>query len=206
MEEHEKKLRQEILDEANKRADRIVVRGKKDAENTVKKAKADSAERRRKRIAEAEAEAEEKRKESQMQLEKSIKDKWAFIREQCINELLVNWCKAKLALRSGSEERMKYLKVLITDAVSSLKRSDVILKVCPEDLPYITEEWLKSICPDKNITVVEGKRLNFGVIATSKSGRVVYNNSIYAVVRRQREEIRRQIAYLAVLDFLKGKL
>ena len=206
MEKNEDKLRQEILNEASKRADRIVVRGKKDAENTLKKAKEESESKRKKRVAEAKTEAGELHSEKCAEIEKVLNDMWLNIREKCINSMFDTWTNELFAQPAGSKKRMDDLKILISYAVASINCPEITLKVPTADIPFVTEEWLKSFLPETAFTVKESKRTKYGVIAQSADGNMVYDNSIEAVLQRKRELLRSRIADKSFMDLIKKKV
>jgi vacuolar-type H+-ATPase subunit E/Vma4 len=203
MKDNENKLRQEILNEAHSRADRIVARGKKDAENTVKKAKSESAARTKKRLEETNLQIEEISEESRLAIQKMLADKWLKIREMCLDVTAQKWRQDTIMKRAGSPERMDHLKFLIEEAVESINDPQILLRLNKIDIPFVTLEWLKSFLPNVTFTIKESRKVAFGVIAESADGRMVYDNSIDAILKRKNKHLH-QMAAMIPLPFDLG--
>lgn len=194
MEQNENRLRQEILDEAARRAERIVARAKSAADADFRKAEADTAGMREKQRQQALAEAAAMKSEAALATQEEIRNRWLRMREECIAAAIQGALADAEALPAGDARRMASLAVLIPAAVASVARREVVVRISPADMPFITDEWLKLHLPENAVAIRQDDGIRAGAVAESTDGRMACDNTLSGRTQRDYGRLRRIIA------------
>ena len=119
--EQELRLQQEILAEANKKAERIIARAHADCQNAVKQADTENAKRRDAALAEAQANADRRSRSIVRGIWMECRRRWLEERErrmnQCFDEVLGN----AVAIPAADPRRANSLAALAKEAIAGLQ-------------------------------------------------------------------------------------
>lgn len=190
-------LKDEILADARRQADRTVTRAKREAQDIAKKGTAEAEAERDQRMAEARAEAQRRRNltlaivpvEVGRMRARRLEDALMSVREEATRRLI-------------AREGYDYAATLVAwaaQAVGHMTGQTFVLELSEADrrafggsLPQAVREAVKR--PDLNITVAEeAAKIEGGVIVRGADGREVWDNSLLSRTDRLWPALRRQI-------------
>lgn len=196
MESQEERLREEILADAKRRADKIVARARSDGEAGAARARRANERRRKAALAEAQASGERKRRNILQGVETEKRRMWLQRREECIDDLLAAVRARAEGLAAGSPERAAALAALAEEALASVGPAPQLrIAVNPVDTALVTASWLKERGAGEAACVVEGDaRIGGGIRVSTPDGRLFYDNTFAARLTRMRERFRTELA------------
>lgn len=195
--EQELRLQQEILSEAQKRAERVIARAEADCAASVKQAGEANARSREAALAQARADGERKGRNIIRGTWMERRRLWLEQREKCLDESFGAILEQAQGLPADDGRRMESLAVLGREAIHSLEADAVIAYVAPVDAAVVTAEWLSSLAPEfKSIafTVREDAKMKGGIRLESADGSRSYDNSYAGRLSRLKEGFRRELA------------
>ena len=140
MDSQEQRLQQEIIADAEKKAERIRAKALTEKERLLSKCTQDLAARRQERLAEVEAEIAQQTRNLQNSLGMEKRKRWLRRREESIRELFAQ--TQKQAEDCTGSQREESLNALAEEALIALQCGDYLVEFAPQDAGLITLEWL----------------------------------------------------------------
>lgn len=188
MEAHEEKLRQEILDEAARRAERIIARANADAGNMRRRAEEENRSLHDSRLAECRREAEAVKRTMAERARTEGDRLWLEAQEACFEELVEAVMRTAQELPPGGVRRMQSLLALVGEALEGVGTDGVVLHLALADAPFVDARWLRehfAAAPgEAGVEVEADPSVTGGVMAVRRDGRRSYDNTFAA--RRER--------------------
>ncbi len=198
MEPQEEKLRQEILADAKKRADRIIARAKSDAANAEKAAAAANEKLRQERLAAAQEESDVRHRSIIQGLWSEKRKLWLVAREECLDALFAEVRQEAVAIPVDDPRHGQSLARLIAEGIASVDAPEVVLQVTEADAKLVTPAWLQKNLPEEfaavKISVQCDKAIRGGVKISSADGRRNFDNTYGGRLHRLHESFREEIA------------
>jgi len=194
--EQELRLQQEILSEAQKKAERVIARAEADCKASVKQAEEGNAKSREAALAQARADGERKGRNIIRGTWMERRRLWLEQREKCLEECFGAVLEQAHVLQDGAR-RAESLAALAKEAILSLEADELIAIVAPQDAAVVTAQWLAALAPDfKDIafTVREDAKMKGGIRLESADGARSYDNSYTGRLTRLKESFRRELA------------
>lgn len=195
MEPQEDKLRQEILADAKKRADRIIARANSDAGYAEKRAAATNAKLREDRLAAAKATGETRHRNIIQGLWGEKRQMWLRAREESLDAFFLEIRKAAEALPDADPRREQSLAALAAEAGASLQAPELVAAINPRDARIVTPEWLRRQCPGTAFTVAPDAAIDGGIRLSTPDGRECYDNTYAGRLHRLHASFREAIAH-----------
>ena len=193
----EKVLSDEILKDAEKRAERVRAKAKREAQTIL----ADGAK-------EADAAAQKILDVARRRAERAAQSVLATV-EQEVRRDLLEAQEAELsrlfeAARQRLADRASYgvpavLAALAAEAIAAMDSPSVVVELAEADRAAVTEAWLadvrRRVGRDVAVRVAEKPAaIDGGIIVRSADGRLFYDNSFAARLARLRPGLRRELA------------
>ena len=197
MEGQEKRLEEEILGDAQQKADRVVARATADAANAVKRAKVLNERRRNKALAQTREEAERKAENIVSGIWNEQRKMWLIRREQAIQSFLNEMLDELAAKPANAPERLASLEALATEALAAVPAKELIVLISAVDQATVTPEWLAKRLPNgrtAHFTIQTPSEIRGGLKVTSADGRLSYDNTYAGRLTRLEEEFRQTLA------------
>lgn len=193
----EKVLSDEILEDARRKADRAVSRAKREAEKILATATAG-----------AEAETEKALTAARQRGERAAKAILSTIEQEVRRDLLEAQEAELQGLFQAARRRLAdrkscdypaVLAGLAAQAIGAMATDKVTLELGPADQAIATEPWLaevrRRVGRDVAIAVSpEAAAIDAGLIVRSADGRLLYDDSLDARLKRLAPDLRRQLA------------
>ena len=140
MDSQEQRLQQEILADAQKKAEHIRAKALTEKERMLKKFQQELAVRRKERLAEVEAEIAQQTRNIENSLGMEKRKHWLRNREDSIQQLFTE-TKVQAEQISGSD-REQSLALLAEEALTALADGEYQVQFAPRDGGLITLDWL----------------------------------------------------------------
>ena len=140
MDSQEQRLQQEIIADAEKKAERIRAKALTEKDRLLQKCNQEFALRRQERLAEVEAEIAQQSRNIQNSLSMEKRKRWLHKREESIEHLFAQ--TQKLAEDCPGIEREQSLALLAEEALTALQSGDYLVQCALQDAGLITLEWL----------------------------------------------------------------
>jgi vacuolar-type H+-ATPase subunit E/Vma4 len=193
MSDQEQKLRDEILNDAKRKAERTLTRAKRDAAKAHEQAADEQKTEREQALARATERADARCRAILATVSQEVRQRRLRAREniieQCLDEAL-----AGAAGLSGDDAKTS-LGGLLAEAVQALGPGEAVVRVRPEDAAAISAEFLSSLGVDPaTLTVQTDESLGGGVIVESADGRRQFDNTYATRRERLREQLRTLLA------------
>jgi vacuolar-type H+-ATPase subunit E/Vma4 len=193
----EKVLSDEILKDAQRRADRIRKRAQREAKKTLDDA-----------AKEAESAAEKILNAARRRADRVAQSLLATIEQEVRRDLLEAQEAELSRLFDAARERLRdraaydypaVLARLATEAIAAMEADHVVIELSEADRPIATEGWLGGIRRAAGrqlaIDISESSApIDGGLIVRSADGRLLYENSFAARLRRLWPDLRRELA------------
>ena len=190
------KLEQEILADANARAERIVARAKNDAAKLQADLETQAERKREERLQEAKNIAETETRSILQEAEQEIKRKWLQLRETSLEKVLFQ--AMEQATLSSGEERAASLRGLAREALQALGSVDCQVSVAPADISMVTGEWLQDLSQGlvgaealPTFTVQADSAINGGISFLTADGSRSFDNTYASRLHWMKTELRR---------------
>jgi len=188
MHEQEEKLRQELLTDAHRKADRMVARAKRDAEKLLAAARSEIEQDRAGRLRAARSRADKACQSIAAGISRGVRELWLTTREQ---ELENVFSAALTMLRTGAFDGIEEsLFALVTDGLGQINAEHVIVTAGAKEIASLqpaSDRW-KSECEFRVSTDPETYN---GVILETQDGRRRCDHSYTGRFKRMKEELRR---------------
>jgi len=206
MQEKEERLRQEIMKDARRKAERTLERARSDVEKQKAKIRRRQEKNRKQAMDEAKTRAEEQYRSVTARVQHEKLKRWLQRREEVLEELF-----AAVLEDVGNEEqidRRNSLSQLIREAIASVGPGRFVVRVCPTDKPMITREWLKSVAGQAletdseqiRLEVQADPRVKDGVIVESEDGDRYFDNTCETRLRRMKSDLRTELCAACAAD------
>ncbi len=140
MDSQEQRLQQEIIADAQKKAERVRVKALTEKERLLQKCRQDLAVRRQERLAEVDAEVAQHARNIQNSLAMEKRKRWLRKREESIRELFAQ--TQRQAEESIGSLREQSLGTLAEEALAALQSGDYLVEFALQDAGQVTLEWL----------------------------------------------------------------
>ena len=200
MSEQEEKLRQEILGDARRKAERAIKRARRDAEKTLEAVRAEQDEARGKRLEAATREAEEKYRAVTAGIAYTIRRRWLLQREEVLDKLFA----AMLPEIEAGEgiDRARSLRELLREALEAIGPAPVRLRLHPRDIEILDETsraevWRAAFgtesSPAMDMDVEPDESIGRGLILESRDGRHMFDNTYATRLTRLRPVLRTEL-------------
>lgn len=196
----EKALSDEILQDARKKADRARRRAEREARRIVREAEEEAQEDRQKTLEAARQRAERQARSLLATLDQEVQRDLLEQRQAQLDRLF-DAARERLADRE-SYHYPAVLAHLAAEAIEAMGAEQVVVELAEEDAGLATEQWLERVREgagrEVDIEVAdEPAPIEGGVVVRSADGRLCYDNSFEARLRRLRPRLRHQIAAMA---------
>jgi vacuolar-type H+-ATPase subunit E/Vma4 len=188
----ELKLRDEILADARKKAERTVARARSEAEKLLQEGQATLAARRDTRLAEARHSADERARAILAGIDQEIRAERLRRQELVLDEIFADARKRLRAL--PTDERRQILAALAREAIPAVRSPSVRLLAAKADLPLLRElqaDLLRSTRV-KSLELQAAPEVEDGVIALAEDGARAFLNTFEQRLARQSAELRKQ--------------
>lgn len=190
----EEKLIQEILADAQAKAEKIIARARNEADAMMEQSRKDAVRKREARLADANARADKACKTIQLDIDIEINRRWLKRQEQCINDLLDEALSELKGL--AGDARHNSLRALADEALRAIGNVDCLVSIHPDDAGFVTESWLQSLATSiypgsalrYEIKVDEG--ISGGLVFETTDGRCEFDNTYSMRLERMREDLR----------------
>ena len=194
----EEKLRQEILEDARQKADRLVAKAKVGADRIIAEARAAAEQRRTERLAQAEEEAKRECASILLEVRRETRRHWLLEREKCIDALMA---KALAEAEGASEdERRRSFELLAREAIAAMGMKDMRVSFAEADKSLVTRSWLEEIAHsvlDGNTPAFElapSRDAKPGLLFESLDGTRTYDNTYASRLDRMRDDLAKEFA------------
>ena len=193
MNEQEQKLRDEILKDAKRKAERALTRAKRDADKACKQAETAQASEREQALARAGERAATQSRAVLATVAQEIRRRRLLAREEiierCLDEALT------VAESLPAEEYRRSLGELLAEALAALGPGEATIRVRPADLDLLSPPCLTTLgIESAGLTVVADAAIVRGVVAESHDGRRQFDNTYATRRKRLRERLRTLLA------------
>lgn len=195
-------LREEILADARRQSDEIILRARQDAEALLAKAAAEAARLRQERLDQARAEAA-RRKELILATVPAEAGRLHAARVEELLESLHDEVRRRLSARDGFDYR-ESLAALAAEAIKQMHGNAFVVKLSAADRAAFGDELAREVAVrvgrSLNLTVSNDAALKgSGPIIEDAERRQVWDNRLLARLERLWPELRRQIAVQTAL-------
>lgn len=189
------KLREEIIEDAKAKAERIVARAKNDADAVISKARAASKARHEERMDEAKAIADKQYKAIVSSIDMEVTRRWLLCQEACIDKVLKEALDTAEAV--SGEARVASLTSLAREAMAAIGNVGCTVRVSEKDAGLVTSAWLSQqaqalfgadATADFQVTI--DNTLDGGLVFTSNDGKKSFDNSYACRLARMHDELR----------------
>ncbi len=197
MEGQEKRLEEEILNDARQKAERVVARATADAATALKRAKTLNERRRAKALEQARQEADRKASNIVSGIWNEQRKMWLQRREQSIQAFLKGLLEELAKQPAASEERKASLAALAGEALAAVPAQELTVQIAEVDRATVTPEWLSAQLPadrSARFMVEVSPEVTGGLRVLSADGRFAYDNTYAGRLARMEEEFRRTLA------------
>lgn len=194
---NEKVLSDEILQDAQRRAERTRKRAEREAKKILKEAEAEAGATAEKALGAAQRRADRIADSILATVGQEAQRARLEAREAELTKLFERAIE-RLADRS-TRDYPAVLATLAAQAIGAMRTDAVVLAFAGPDRPIVTEAWLEDVRrrAGGNVAVSVSDApapIRGGVVARSADGRLLYDNSFAARLERRRPELRQQVA------------
>jgi vacuolar-type H+-ATPase subunit E/Vma4 len=193
MSEQEQKLRDEILNDAKRKAERTVSRARREAEKAHEQAADEQRAEREQALARVAERADARCRAILATVSQEVRQRRLRAREDIIERCL----DEALALAAGlsGEEAKESLRGLLAEALQALGPGEAVIRLRAEDASLLSAEFLSSLGADPaTLTVKADETIGGGVVVESADGRRQFDNTYATRRERLRERLRTLLA------------
>jgi len=192
----EKTLSDEIIREAERRAERRLKRARREAEKAISEARAGAEAQARKTLEAAKARADQIAQailatvpqEAQRERLQAIEAQLSDIFDEALRRVR----------EKNSYDYPAVLLGLAAQAIEAIGADEVVIEVSDEDRPSLDEAWLgrlgERLGRQVKISIETTQGMDAGLTVRSADGRRLYDNTFGARLRRLRPDIRQTLA------------
>ena len=196
----EEKLKQEILADAQRKAERLLARAQAEGDSARKRAAQTQNDRREKALEESRSEGEVKHRNIIQGIWMEKRRRWLVRREECLMNFFQELCTEAETLRDATRHEAS-LAALAREALAVLPCSgELRVLVSEADSAIMTPEWLAACLPEGvpagsvSFTVETSPKMRGGVQIATADGRLRYDKSYAARLERLQDDFRRRLA------------
>ncbi len=196
MQDQEARLRQEILEDAERKAARVVKRARQDADKLREDMRRDQEKRREARLSETGREADQKACAIRASIDLEISRHALARREQVLEAIFAD---AMAVLASGGDlDRQRSLAGLLKEAAGAMASPHVVVTVASEDASVLAEQEIReavhqagaAVAGPESVSVTVDSGHNRGVLLASADGRERFDNTYAGRLRRMKNPLR----------------
>lgn len=196
MNDNERKLQQEILGDAQRKAERLLARARGDAEKALAQQRQEAGRSRSRRLEEAQREAEASARAITARIRHQVQSLWLQRRERCFDALFT---EMQEALENGQDiDRERSLRQLLQEALEALGPRPAVLRVNTATAAVLTaavvgevQAGLPAAAP---LECQVDDSLTAGLLIESKDGLRRFDNTYATRLRRLRGALRAQLS------------
>ena len=193
MNEQEQKLRDEILSDAKRKAERALTRARRDADKARRQAETDQASEREQALARAGERAAVQSRAVLATVAQEVRRRRLLAREEIIERCLDEALTAAESL--PAEDSRRSLGELLAEALAALGPKEVTIRVRPADLDLLSSQCLATLgIESAPLTVVADTTIAGGVVAESHDGLRQFDNTYATRRKRLRKRLRTLLA------------
>jgi len=196
MNDSESKLQQEILSDAQRKADRIIGRAHSDSDKALTAVREEHARLRDQQLQEARREADEKARAITARVRHEIQRRWLTLREEGFDQL---FSSLLTTLEQGTGiDRQRSLRQLLQEALAAIGPRDAVVRLNPACAALLTD----AVVADVAAALPPGVRgsatlrrqvddaLRPGVVVESVDGQRFFDNTYATRLGRLRSDLR----------------
>ena len=195
MNTNEEKLRQEILGDAERHAERTLARARSDAQKALEQVRTDHAALATQRLAEADTEGEERYQAITSSIVHDLRNGWLKHRETVVADLLDQ--ALTHAEELGETERRESLRQLLSEALEAIGQTAMTIRANAECARLLDENTIETAATaawkqrgHTVVNVIVDPELRPGLVAESTNGRRLFDNTYVTRLARLRAELR----------------
>jgi vacuolar-type H+-ATPase subunit E/Vma4 len=196
MQEQESRLQQELVQDAQRKAQRALDRARRDADSLMRGVEKRQEQERQQALERARAEGNARARAITAGIRHEIHKEWLLRREAVLAEALAAGLDAAQAVVGA--ERMRSLAELLAEALAALGAAErLTLYASPEDAPRLRDEVIPSVAARLGLgaaavawTVVPDPECQGGFVLASADGRCRCDQRYAARLARLRNDLR----------------
>jgi len=193
MNEQEQKLRDEILSDAKRKAERALTRARRDADKARRQAETDQESEREQGLARAGERAAVQSRAVLATVAQEVRRRRLLAREEIIDRCLDEALTAAEDL--PAEDSRRSLGELLAEALAALGPGESTIRVRPADLDFLSSQCLTALgIESAPLTVVADTTIAGGVVAESHDRLRQFDNTYATRRKRLRERLRTLLA------------
>jgi vacuolar-type H+-ATPase subunit E/Vma4 len=200
MENQEERLRQEILADARKKAERIAVRADAERDRALQQFKQEHEQKRQSHLEEVRQEAARQVRSIQNSIGMEIRRRWLNKREEAINEFFQTVLNQ--AGECSGKRRQESLCFLAEEALQALSTGAYLVECAKADAALVTEDWLFeraiAVLGDKGrscaFSVSPRQEISGGLRFQARDGSLSFDNTYRNRLNDLRDALRRRLA------------
>ena len=200
MNEQEQKLREEILADAQRKADRLVKRARRDADKAVRDVKKKHEKTRQQRLEEAEHTARGRERSILAGIQHELRRRWLERRETVLHTVLQE--ALEKARRGDGIDPRRSLCQLLTEALAQIGEDSLTVRLRPDQQELLEPADLERAARQAWDGKSAGDRLrrekkagmDAGVIVETRNGHRRCDNTYAARLHRLRDALRARVA------------
>lgn len=200
MENQEERLRQEILADARKKAERIAAKAAAERDQALQQSQQEREQKRQSRLEEVRQEAARQARSIQNSIGMEVRRRWLNKREEAINEFF-----QAVLIQAGEctgQRRQDSLCFLAEEALRALSTGAYRVECASADAALVTEKWLFeraiAVLGEKGrgcaFSVCPRQELSGGLSFQSRDGALSFDNTYRNRLNDLREALRRMLA------------
>ena len=196
MNDSESKLQQELLGDAEHKAERAVNRARSDAAKALAAVQDEQAKVREERLQEVRREAEARARAIMARIRHEVQRRWLTLREAGLDRLFAE-VLPRLETGDGIDRELS-LRQLLQEALEAMGPMAVSVRLNPESAVFLTAAAIAEVCsqawPTAAVPASVGRvideSLRPGVLVESADGRFVFDNTYATRLERLRSPLR----------------
>jgi vacuolar-type H+-ATPase subunit E/Vma4 len=193
MNEQERKLRDEILSDAKRKAERTVARAEREAAEAHKQMVEEQQTEREQALERARQRADARSRAILVTVDQEARRQRLLAREEILGRSLDQALEAARSL--SPEEAQRSLTELLSEAMTALGPGPAKIRVRPADADLFSPELLAKLGHDAGtVSVIGDERMTPGIIAESSDGLRRFDNTYATRCERLRERLRALLA------------
>ena len=191
-----KSIAKEILEDAEKEAETLILRAETQAERILEDARKEAEKRYNQIISENEERMRAEEEQMTPLFELEAKNRMLKVKEELIEEVY-NSVLDRLRQYTPTEDYMNCLLKLISEASREIPSNELKIQLNEKDYERLTEELLLNFSRKIGVKLTKSeKRINCigGVIVTSPDGKIIIDNTFENRLRTLKNALRTKIA------------
>ena len=190
------RITKEILEDAEKEAEKTILRAEAEAERILERAKEEAERRYDAIIRDGKERLRVKERQMLSLFDLESKNRMLRAKEEIINEVF-NEALKRLQRYTQTEDYVNCLLRLILEASEQIRSDTLIIRLNERDSRILTEEKLNEFSKKMGIKLIKSKETAHsigGVIVMTPDGRIVIDNTFENRLRLLRDSLRVRVA------------